>query len=368
MKEKERYKYILTILITLIVGVLGTLYTIKYLGLFDEKIIEKTVNTISIQESDTISSSIDKVYNSQVYIESFKNNNSIASGSGSGFVYKVNDNYGYVLTNYHVIEDASKVEITNMEGKTVTATILGGDVYSDVAVLRIEKDAVMLVAELGSSEDANVGDTIFAVGSPMGKTYIGSVTKGIISGKDRSVTTNIGTANQYVMEVLQVDAALNPGNSGGALVNINGEVIGITSMKLVENEVEGMGFAIPINLVKTMLDNLENGKDVERPVLGVSMLDVDNKYVLYTNGIILDSSINSGVVIVEVQEGSSADKAGLKKSDVVLEIDNNKITNIAYFRTALYKHKIGDTITLKVYRDNNIIDVKVKLDTALKNE
>ena len=357
---KEKFKYILTIIITLIVGVIGTIVTLKHYDLLGKPVIEKTVSNITLTESDTIKPAIDKVYDSQVYIESYKNNRQ--TGSGSGFVYKKDDKYGYILTNHHVIDGASSIQ-------TVTAKVLGSDEYTDVAVLRIEASAVLSVAELGKSENSNIGDTIFAVGSPMGKEYIGSVTKGIISGKNRSVTVNStnNPSTQYVVEVIQVDAALNPGNSGGALVNINGEVIGITSMKLVEDEIEGMGFAIPIELVESILDKLENGKKIERPVLGVSLLDVDNKYVLYVNGITLDSSIDSGVVVVEVEKSSPAGKASLKKGDVILELNNEKVLDVAYFRSLLYKYNVGDTITLKVYRDNSILDLKVKLDVSLLN-
>lgn len=362
---KEKFKYILTILITLIIGVIATVFTLNHFNLLGNTTIEKTVSTITLSEADTIKSSVNKVYNSSVYVESYKNGTT--TGSGSGFVYKKDNNYGYILTNYHVIEGATSIQITNMNGETLEAKVLGGDEYTDIAVLRIDEKGVLLVAELGSSNDSFIGDTVFTVGSPMGKTYIGSVTKGILSGKDRSVTVNSGTTSQYVMEVLQVDAALNPGNSGGPLVNINGEVIGITSMKLIEDEIEGMGFAIPIELVKSSLDNLENGKTIERPVLGVSMLDVTSKYALYTNGITLDSSIQSGVVVVEVEKNSPAGKASLQKGDVILQINDDKITNIAYFRSMLYKYNVGNTITLKIYRNNNIIDVKVKLDVSLGN-
>ena len=364
---KEKFKYILTIIITLIVGVIGTIVTLKHYDLLGKPVIEKTVSNITLTESDTIKPAIDKVYDSQVYIESYKNNRQ--TGSGSGFVYKKDDKYGYILTNHHVIDGASSIQTTNMQGQTVTAKVLGSDEYTDVAVLRVEASAVLSVAELGKSENSNIGDTIFAVGSPMGKEYIGSVTKGIISGKNRSVTVNStnNPSTQYVVEVIQVDAALNPGNSGGALVNINGEVIGITSMKLVEDEIEGMGFAIPIELVESILDKLENGKKIERPVLGVSLLDVDNKYVLYVNGITLESSIDSGVVVVEVEKSSPAGKASLKKGDVILELNNEKVLDVAYFRSLLYKYNVGDTITLKVYRDNSILDLKVKLDVSLLN-
>ena len=255
---KEKVKYTITIVISIAIGVIGTLLTLNYCGLFDTKVLEKTIRTVSLSEKDTLKESIDKVYDSVVYIESLKNGNTI--GSGSGFVYKKDDNSGYILTNYHVIDGCDEVYITNIKGETVEAKILGADEYTDIAVLKIDEEDVLQVAEFGSSEETNLGDTVFTVGSPLGKDYMGSVTKGIISGKNRVVTVSSSTNNQYVMEVLQVDAALNPGNSGGPLVNINGEVIGINSMKLVESKIEGMGFAIPIELVKSISEKLEKGE------------------------------------------------------------------------------------------------------------
>ena len=360
---KEKTKYILTIIVTLIIGVISTILTLNACGVFDEKIVEvdKTVKEVTITETDTIKESVDKIYDSVVYIESLKNGT--ATGSGSGFVYKEDDEYGYILTNQHVIDESEEIEITNIEGGVFNATLLGEDSYSDIAVLRVDKDAVLQVATLGSSDESNIGDTVFTVGSPLGKTYMGSVTKGILSGKNRTVTVS----SQYVMEVLQVDAALNPGNSGGPLANINGEVIGINSLKLSQSEIEGMGFAIPIELVKTIAEKLENGEKIERPVLGVSMLDASSKYQLYKNGIILDSDIDEGVVVVEVSKNTPADVANLKKGDVILAINDVEVTNIAYFRAELYKYNVGDTIKLKVLRDNNVKEIKVKLDVTLEN-
>lgn len=360
---KERTKYILTIIITCAVTVIATLFTLNEFELLQPKIVEvdRTVKTVNISESDSIKESIEKIYDAVVYIEASKNGSAI--GSGSGFVYKTDAKYGYVLTNHHVIDGSTEIEITNIEGGVVDAKLLGKDEYSDIAVLRIDKEDVLQVATLGSSENVSLGDTIFTVGSPLGKNYMGSVTKGILSGKDRTVTIS----SQFVMEVLQIDAALNPGNSGGPLVNINGEVIGINSLKLVESEIEGMGFAIPVELVKTISEKLEKGESVERPLLGVSMLDVDSTYQLYKNDIILDSEIEDGVVVIEVAKNTPAEEAKLKKGDVILAINDTEVKDIAYFRAELYKYNVGDTITLKIYRDDNIKEIKVKLDVALGN-
>jgi len=359
---KKKTKYIVTIIATFTIGVLSTILTLNHFGLLKRVVeVNRIVNEVNITEADSISTSVDKIYNAVVYIESLKNKT--ATGSGSGFVYKIEGDYGYVLTNQHVIDGATEIEITNIDGKVSKAEKMGEDAYSDIAVLRISKDDVLAVAEFGSSQDAKLGDTVFTVGSPVGKTYMGSVTKGILSGKDRQVTVS----NQYVMEVIQIDAALNPGNSGGPLANINGEVIGINSLKLAQSEIEGMGFAIPIEMVKTIAEKLEKKETIKRPLLGVSMLDASQKYQLYQNGIMLNDEITEGVVVVEVSKDTPAYVAGLKKGDVILEMNGKKIEDIANFKTQLYKCNIGDTITVKIYRNNNIKDIKVKLDVALEN-
>lgn len=359
MKNKG---YGLVFVIALFIGIIGTFFTLKYIGLLDERIVEvdKTITTVNIVESDKLKKSIDKIYNSVVFIESYRK--TATKGTGSGFFYKQDNKYGYILTNQHVINNSNKVEITNIEGETYEAEILGSDEYSDIAVLRVEKKAVLGIAILGSNDNTELGDTVFTVGSPLGKDYIGSVTKGIISGKNRKLTTS----KKYVTEVLQVDAALNPGNSGGPLVDINGEVIGINSLKLAEEEVEGMGFAIPIEIVKTIASKLEKQESVDRPIFGITMAEVDSTYQLYKYGIILDDSIDKGVVVVEVQKNTPAEAAKLKKGDVVLAINNNDVADIAYFRAELYKYNVGDNITVKYLRDNKIKEVTVKLDVKME--
>lgn len=359
--EKKRSS-VASLVIAIVIGIISTLVTLKQCGLLDEKIIEteKTVTNVNITETNSMKEPINKVYKAVVYVESYQNNKAI--GSGSGFIYKVDDKYGYVLTNEHVISTATSVKTTNIEGKESEAKVLGKDSYSDIAVLQIAKEDVLLVSELGKSKDMELGDTIFTVGSPLGKTYMGSVTKGIISGKDRTVESS-----QYIMEVLQVDAALNPGNSGGPLCNMNGEVIGINSMKLVQSEIEGMGFAIPIELALTIAEKLEKGESVDRPYLGISMSEVTNTYQLFTKyGIMLDSEVTEGVVVVEVAKNSPAEKGGLKSGDVILYLNEKKVSNVAYLRSELYKYNIGDVVEFKVYREKQIKSLKIKLDKVLE--
>lgn len=357
---REKIIYFITIIVTLFVSITGTVLVIKYT---DTNTVEKTVKKVSVTENNTIKSAVDKIYDAVVYIESYSNNKAISSGTG--FVYKKQDKLGYIITNNHVIEGADKVQITSTSGQVVEAKVLGSDTYADLAVLSISSEAVLAVAEIGESTKMELGDTLFTVGSPLGKDYMGTVTKGILSGKDRTVEVSLSNG-EFMMEVIQTDAAINPGNSGGPLCNINGEVIGVNSLKLVKDEIEGMGFAIPIEMVMATVDQLEAGKEVQRPYLGIQMLDASNTFALYRNGIILPDDVNSGIVLVTVEGNTPANEAGLKKGDVLLEVDGTKIFSVAHFRFMLYKHSIGDTIKLKYSRDNKIKEISIKLDKSLE--
>lgn len=226
---------------------------------------------------------------------------------------------------------------------------------------------VKQVASIGDSKNTKIGNTVFTVGSPLGSSYAGTVTKGILSGKERLIETsssNAGalTGESYIVKVLQTDAAISPGNSGGPLVNLAGDVIGITSLKLVDEQVEGMGFAIPIEDAMNYVDVLEQGKTIERPIVGVQILDLTNKYVLYRYGINVDSSIKAGIILVKVNSGYPASDGGLKDGDIITNIDGNDITTVSEFKYELYKHSIGDTIEVTYYRNGKENKTKLKLD------
>ena len=358
---REKALYISSVAIALFAGIAGTVAVVKFMP-DNDNIIEKTVSEISITENNTIKSSINKIYDAVVYIENYKGDK--LQGTGTGFVYKKDEEKGYIITNHHVIENTNKVIIVTTDGKEVEATLLGSDEYADIAVLSVPLENVLKVAEIGKSTEAELGDTLFTVGSPLGRNYMGTVTKGILSGKDRTVEVSL-TNGAFVMDVLQTDAAINPGNSGGPLVDINGQVIGVNSLKLVQDEIEGMGFAIPIEVATSVAEKIEKDGKVIRPLLGVEMIDVTDTWTLYRNNIHVDSSIKQGVVIANVTKGSAADKAGLKAGDVVIEVEEEEIESIAYFRYSLYKHDVGDTIELKINRNNKEKTIKVKLDQSL---
>ena len=358
---KNKIIYITSIIVSLFVGVCGTLLVVYYIPDNNEntKVVEEVV---TINESDTIAPAVEKVYDSVVTVLNYDRS---LQATGTGFVYKTDDEYGYILTNHHVIADARTIEVTNMQEVTVEATLLGSDEYVDLAVLRVDKDFVLQVATLGDSTGMEIGDTVFAVGTPVDVKYYGTVTKGIISGINRTVNVTLDNGDDFMMEVLQTNTAINPGNSGGPLVNMQGEVIGINTLKLVEDEIEGMGFAIPIEMATSVLDKLESGQEIERPLLGVSMIDANNQYALFSYKVYLDKDYTKGVVVVDVENGSPAATAGFKKDDVILKIDDVEIEDSTHLRYILYKYSIGDTIKIEYERDGKVQTAEVKLTDAI---
>lgn len=356
---KNKIIYICSIILSLFIGISGTLLVVYYIP-NDEG--EKVVQEVTITESDTIAPAVNKVYDSVVTVLNYGNQ---LQATGTGFVYKTDDKYGYILTNNHVISGAKKIEVTNTENVTIEATLLGSDEYADLAVLRVDKSFVLQVATLGSSTDSEIGDTVFAVGTPVDVKYAGSVTKGIISGKNRMVNVTLDDGGAFMMEVIQTNTAINPGNSGGPLVNINGEVIGINTLKLVEDEIEGMGFAIPIEMATSVLDRLEKGEEIERPLLGVSMVDANNQYALFSYKVYLDKDYEKGVVVIDVEKDSPAGVAGLQKNDVILKINDIEIEDTTHLKYILYKYSVGDTVKLEYERDGKSNTVEVKLNKAI---
>ena len=272
------------------------------------------------------------------------------------------------MTNHHVISGCDKIKIILSNKKELSATVRGSEAYSDIAVLTVDSKDAPSVAVLGKSDKTRVGDTLFAIGSPEGADYAGTVTKGILSGKNRMVAVALSNSNtsDYYMKVLQTDTAINPGNSGGPLCNINGEVIGITNMKLVDNNVEGMGFAIPIEDAIYYAAILENGNSIERPYLGVSILDITDSYYLWQNRIVVPEGIKKGVAILEVSKASPASRAGLKKGDIVTKISGEEISSAAEFRYQLYKHKVGEKIEITYIRNGKTNTIKARLARGSK--
>ena len=237
--------------------------------------------------------------------------------------------------------------------------------------IRVSKNDVIAVCEIGSSTKMRVGDTTFAVGAPIDSSvYSWTVTRGILSGKNRLVeVTGTNRNNSFIMEVLQTDAAINSGNSGGPLCNSNGEVIGVTNMKLASSQIEGMGFAIPIEDATEYAESIISGKGVERPYLGVSLSDyyMDNSnqnsgFFSFFNNY---ANIKTGVFVQTVEKDGAADKAGVKVGDNIKKVNNTAVEDVSHFKYELYKYNIGDTITLTVERDGSTKELKVTLASNL---
>lgn len=287
------------------------------------------------------------------------------AGSGSGVIYKVDGGKAYIVTNYHVVENAKQLEVTLPDGTKENAELVGSDIWTDLAVVTIPSKNVDTVAQFGDSDVLKQGETVIAIGNPLGLDFYGSVTTGVISGKDRSVPVDLNGDGyeDWETEVLQTDAAINPGNSGGALVNISGELVGINSMKIAESTVEGLGFAIPINTVIPIIEELERNGEVKRPTMGIGLLDLTEVPAYYQKQTLrLPDDVTTGVVVTEVVPGSPADRAGMEKYDVIVEMDGKPIENSIDLRQHLYNDtKIGDTMKVKVYRQGKMMELQVKL-------
>lgn len=308
-----------------------------------------------------IAEAVSKVYDSVVVVENYKKDTLISTGTG--FVYNKDKKYGYILTNNHVIDSATDVYVTFTNGTREKVSIVGTDAYSDVALLKVDVKSIITVAEIGNSDKIRLGDTTFAIGAPLDyQVYSWSVTRGIISGKERLVEVSLSNTNtsDYVMEVLQTDTAINSGNSGGPLCNANGEVIGITNMKLASSSVEGMGFAIPIEKAIEYAEIFLSGKTITRPYLGIAMYDLSsmkNSFYFYN----INTKLTSGVYINSVEKGGSAASAGLQSGDIITKIDDTDIKSSAYLRYILYQHKVGDKIKITYYRNEKEYTTTVTL-------
>lgn len=275
------------------------------------------------------------------------------ASEGSGVIYKKDGRTAYIVTNNHVVKGSNALQVILSNGKKVDAQLVGTDSATDLAVLKINAANVTTVAQFGNSNSIAAGQDVLAIGSPMGSEYANTVTKGIVSAKNR--TLKAGT-DGTLTSVIQTDAAINSGNSGGPLINMAGQVIGINSMKLSsDNEgssIEGMGFAIPSNEVVSIINQLiKNGK-IDRPTLGIGMVDLSNVTTDQQQSVLkLPSNVNKGVVVMQVESGSAADSAGVKQYDVITQLGDTKVTNANTLRAALYKYKVGDSAKVTYYRN-----------------
>ncbi len=283
--------------------------------------------------------------------ELFRGYSTETEGEGSGIIYSAD---GYIVTNYHVIEEAiddksAKIEVA-LEGSEewITATLVGYDKVTDLAVIKIEKTGLQ-AAEFGASSDLKVGDIAVAIGNPLGQEFAGSVTSGIVSALNRTVTTDGRT-----YKLIQTDAAINSGNSGGALANSKGQVVGINTVKIVATGVEGIGFAIPSDEAVPIIKELIENKKVARPSIGISGFNV-------TETISKAYNLTIGIYVSEVLEDSPAAKAGFKSGDIIIKAEGVEVKTMDELNTLKYKHKIGDEFKVTVLRESKEVELTVVL-------
>ena len=323
------------------------------------KVKDAVVSIITYSSSSSRQSS---VFNADD-TNSDSDNQQIAS-EGSGVIYKKDDKDAYLVTNTHVINGASKVDIRLADGTKVPGEIVGSDTFSDIAVVKISSEKVTTVAEFGDSSKLNVGETAIAIGSPLGSEYANTVTQGIISSLNRNVSLKSQDGQAISTKAIQTDTAINPGNSGGPLVNIQGQVIGITSSKIASNggtSVEGLGFAIPSNDAQNIIKQLESDGKVTRPALGIQMVNLSNVGASDLRKLNIPSGLTSGVVVRSVQSNMPAN-GHLQKYDVITKVDDKEIASSTDLQHALYNHAIGDTIKVTYYRNGKEETTSIKLD------
>ncbi|WLV24464.1 trypsin-like peptidase domain-containing protein [Aciduricibacillus chroicocephali] len=289
------------------------------------------------------------------------------SGTGSGVVYKIKGGYTYIVTNNHVVEDADKLEVSLQDGKTVKANLVGRDPLTDIAMIKVKsKGTDLKTIAFGDSDKVRAGDQVWAIGNPLGLELSRTVTEGIISAADRSIPVST-SAGKWTMDVIQTDAAISPGNSGGALIGTSGQVIGINSMKISDSGSEGLGFAIPSNQVKTIVDQLMKDGQITRPYLGIAVASLDDIPGTYLEQAGIDENAK-GVVAVNVEPSSPAGKAGIEQGDLIQSIGNKKISSEAELRKVLYEHSSGDKVKIRYEHNGKGKTATVTLSHTGKNQ
>ena len=381
--SKKIGQLLLIILISFFSGVLGSL-TILQLNQKQKTNTQNstTITQTAVKNENSTTKAVDKVKDAVVSIITYSansqnglfgygesdtdTNTEQVSSQGSGVIYKKDGEYAYIVTNTHVINGAKKVDIRLADGTKVPGEIVGTDTYSDIAVVKISSEKVSAVAEFGDSSQLTVGETAIAIGSPLGSEYANTVTQGIISSLNRTVSLKSEDGQAISTKAIQTDTAINPGNSGGPLINIQGQVIGITSSKIATNggtSVEGLGFAIPSNDAIKIIEQLEKNGKVTRPALGIQMVNLSNLSTTDLQKLKLPDNITSGVAVRSVQPNMPAN-GHLEKYDVITKVDGNPIASTTELQNALYSHSVGDEMTITYYRNGKEETTKIKLDKS----
>ncbi|MCT4795206.1 MULTISPECIES: S1C family serine protease [Exiguobacterium] len=290
---------------------------------------------------------------------------SVEAGVGSGVIYKKEGDAAYIVTNHHVVNGADRLTVTFNDGKTADATLMGSDATYDLAVLKVDAADVPAVINIGKSGELKPGQTVIAIGNPLGQ-FENSVTRGVVSSTSRLVPVDTDENGQadFNAEVIQTDAAINPGNSGGALINEAGQLIGINSMKIATDAVEGVGFSIPIDIALPLINQIEQTGEVNHPSLGVSLRDVSEFPPGYlTEQINLPESVTNGTIIIDVQANSSAARAGLQARDVIVKINDQDVSSFIDLRSELVRDTDG-TVSIEYIRDGQTETVDVEIQNA----
>lgn len=310
-------------------------------------------NTPIVQAAKKVGPSVVGITN-KAYVRDFFNRVQLAErGYGSGVIY---DKSGLIVTNNHVVEGASELVVSLADGRSAQGKVLGTDAATDLAVVKIEMDNLP-VAEFGDSSTVEVGEPAIAIGNPLGMEFRGTVTVGIISALNRSV--EIG---EKKFTLFQTDAAINPGNSGGALVNADGEIIGINSAKIAVSNVEGIGFAIPINNVKPIVKELASKGRVAHPYVGASLIDagIAKQYGF-------DMDLHGGLFIMKLSKGGPLARAGARTGDIITEFNGVKVNTVMALRDEIAKHQVGDQVNITVLRNENQMTLAVVLQEYPRN-
>lgn len=382
---KKGVKILVIILIGFLSGALGSFVTLQLYQKQGNQATNNnsgTVTQTSYKNENSTTQAVNKVKDAVVSIITYSSSSSRQSSvfnadetnsdsdnqqiasEGSGVIYKKDDKDAYLVTNTHVINGASKVDIRLADGTKVPGEIVGSDTFSDIAVVKISSEKVTTVAEFGDSSQLSVGETAIAIGSPLGSEYANTVTQGIVSSLNRNVSLKSEDGQAISTKAIQTDTAINPGNSGGPLVNIQGQVIGITSSKIASNggtSVEGLGFAIPSNDAQNIIKQLESDGKVTRPALGIQMVNLSNVGASDLRKLNIPSGLTSGVVVRSVQNNMPAN-GYLQKYDVITKVDDKEIASSTDLQHALYNHAIGDTIKITYYRNGKEETTSIKLD------
>lgn len=306
-----------------------------------------------VQIAEDVGPSIVGITTKVLYRDWFNNLRS-SEGAGSGIIFKVDDDYVYILTNSHVVDGANELLVEITSDKLIPAEVVGIDKDTDIGVIKVEKESIpedyinsIKPVVFGDSDKIKVGEIAIAIGNPLG--YNNTVTVGVISALDRKIS------DANVLSLIQTDAAINPGNSGGALVNGRGEVIGINTIKISDTEVEGIGFALPISGVKPIIEDILEHGYVSRPILGIAGRNVDEE-------LSKTYEIPVGIVVVGVYQNSSAEKIGLQKGDVIISFDDKKVNTVEELSEILENHEVGDIVPIKYVRNGTEkIETKIKL-------